>query len=137
MFSIRLIQEDDLASRCGLDAVAQQVVRRRDLIARAAPNGDCHVAIDTQVLGYGMLECTFFENGFVSMLYVYPDSQRHGVGLKLMHHLETTCQTPKLFTSTNLSNLPMQSLLAKLTYRLSGIIHDLDAGDPELVCANT
>ncbi len=35
--------------------------------------------------------------------------------------------------STNLSNLPMQSLLAKLGYTLSGVIHHLDEDDPELV----
>ena len=38
-----------------------------------------------------------------------------------------------IYISTNLSNLPMQSLLAKLGYRLSGVIHHLDEGDPELV----
>jgi hypothetical protein len=27
----------------------------------------------------------------------------------------------------------MQSLLAKLGYQLSGVIHELDPGDPELV----
>ena len=40
---------------------------------------------------------------------------------------------PKLFTSTNRSNAPMQSLLAKLGYRPSGVIENLDEGDPELV----
>ena len=35
--------------------------------------------------------------------------------------------------ATNLSNLPMQALLAKLNYQLSGVIHNLDEGDPELV----
>lgn len=50
-----------------------------------------------------------------------------------MQHLETVFQTEKLFTSTNLSNLPMQSLLVRLGYLLSGVIHHLDEGDPELV----
>ncbi len=133
MFSIRLAQEGDLESLCGLDAVVRQDHRRRDFIARAVSNGNCHVAIDTQVLGYGVLDYTFFENGFVSMLYVRPNARQRGVGIGLIRHLEATCQTPKLFTSTNLSNLPMQSLLAKLGYKLSGVIHDLDEGDPELV----
>lgn len=96
-------------------------------------SGNCYVVVATQVLGYGVLEYTFFENGFVSMVYVHPNSRQRGVGIGLMRYLEATCQTPKLFTSTNLSNLPMQSLLAKLGYRLSGVIHDLDEGDPELV----
>ncbi len=96
-------------------------------------NGNCYLAIDTQVLGYGVLEYTFFENGFVSMLYVHPNYRKRSVGIRLMQHLEAMCRTSKLFTSTNLSNLPMQSLLAKLGYRLSGVIHNLDEGDPELV----
>ena len=50
-----------------------------------------------------------------------------------MRHMESLCRTPKLFTSTNLSNLRMQSLLAKLDYELSGVIHNLDEGDPEIV----
>lgn len=50
-----------------------------------------------------------------------------------MQHLETVCQTEKQFTSTNLSNVPMQALLAKLDYLLSGVLHHLDEGDPELV----
>lgn len=133
MYSIRLAQESDLESICNLDAIAQQDQHRRDFIARSVFSSNCYVAIDPQVLGYGVLEYTFFENGFVSMLYVHPTYRQRGVGIQLMQHLEATCQTPKLFTSTNLSNLPMQSLLAKLGYRLSGVIHDLDEGDPELV----
>jgi GNAT superfamily N-acetyltransferase len=85
------------------------------------------------VVGYAILEYSFYEQGFISLLYIHPNYRRHGAGLKLVQHLETVCQTAKLFTSTNLSNLPMQSLLAKLAYRLSGVIHHLDEDDPELV----
>jgi len=45
------------------------------------------------------------------MLYVDPEHRHCGVGTALMRHIELACQTAKLFTSTNLSNLPMQSLL--------------------------
>lgn len=34
--------------------------------------------------------------------------------------------------STHRSNLPMQRLLEGLGYRLSGMVDDLDPGDPEL-----
>jgi len=43
------------------------------------------------------------------------------------------CRTPKLFTSTNQSNVPMQGLLATLEFARSGLIENLDDGDPELV----
>jgi hypothetical protein len=67
------------------------------------------------------------------MLYVDSDYRRCGAGAALLKHMQSLCETPKLFTSTNLSNLPMQSLLAKLGYVLSGVIHNLDEGDPEIV----
>lgn len=67
------------------------------------------------------------------MLYIHPEYRHQGAGEMLMQHIEPLCQTTKLFASTNLSNQPMQSLFAKLGYKLSGVIHDLDEGDPELV----
>jgi GNAT superfamily N-acetyltransferase len=67
------------------------------------------------------------------MVYIHFDYRRSGAGAALVKYLESHCQTPKIFTSTNLSNLPMQSLLAKLGYTLSGVIHNLDEGDPEIV----
>ncbi len=50
-----------------------------------------------------------------------------------MEALAARCDTPKLFTSTNQSNQPMQQLLDALGYLPSGVIHNLDPGDPELV----
>ena len=96
--------------------------------------GDCHVAVDGgEVVGYAVLSHTFYGNGFVEMLYVHPDRRRRGAGAALLLHVESLCRTPKLFTSTNLSNLPMQSLLNRAGYAVSGVIHNLDEGDPEVV----
>ena len=67
------------------------------------------------------------------MLYVRPDSRRQSIGTSLLNHLEKICKTDKLFTSTNLSNQPMQSMFARLGFKLSGVVHDLDEGDPELI----
>ena len=38
----------------------------------------------------------------------------------------------RLFTSTNVSNLPMQQLLQHAGWSATGILHGLDEGDPEL-----
>ncbi|HEX8685911.1 MAG TPA: GNAT family N-acetyltransferase, partial [Pyrinomonadaceae bacterium] len=86
-----------------------------------------------EVIGYGVLSHNFYAHGFVEMLYVHPGRRRRGVGAALLLHMESLCRSPKLFTSTNLSNLPMQSLLNRTGYSLSGVIHNLDEGDPELV----
>ncbi len=66
------------------------------------------------------------------MLMVAPEARRRGVGAHLLRALETTCVTPKLFTSTNVSNHPMQQLLQHSDWCPVGLLHGLDEGDPEL-----
>ena len=134
MILIRKAIENDIQTIYSFDMIAQLEDERREFIRREVNAGNCFVAVaDEEVIGYGVLNYTFFHNGSIDMLYTHPDHRRSGAGAALLRHMETLCQTPKLFTSTNLSNLPMQSLLAKLDYVLSGVIHNLDEGDPEIV----
>ncbi|HVM70802.1 MAG TPA: GNAT family N-acetyltransferase [Anaerolineales bacterium] len=134
MFSIRVANPNDIENLCALDAIAQQDERRKAFIGRSIGSGSGYVLEDEQqAAGYGVLEYSFYEQGFVSMLYISAAYRRQGAGLQLMQHLESQCKTAKLFTSTNLSNLGMQTLLAKMEYILSGVIHHLDENDPELV----
>lgn len=134
-YTIRAAAADDVEALCALDDIAQADERRRDFIRRTVAAGQCIVAVPAgaaTAIGYAVLEYTFFELGFVSMLYMHPAWRGRGAGTALMRYCEAICRTDKLFTSTNLSNLPMQALLAKLGYSLCGVIHGLDEGDPEL-----
>jgi ribosomal protein S18 acetylase RimI-like enzyme len=134
MISIRPAVENDIEALCSLDLVARQEKGRREFIRREVTSGNCFVAVTNEtVIGYGVLNYTFYHNGCIDMLYVHSEHRRRGAGEALLRHMESLCRTPKLFTSTNLSNLRMQSLLAKLEYELSGVIHNLDEGDPEVV----
>lgn len=134
MVSIRTAVESDVEAICSLDLIARQESERREFIRREVAAGTCFIALaGEEVVGYGVLNYTFYHNGFIDMLYVHAGHRRRGAGAELMRHMESLCRTTKLFTSTNLSNLPMQSLLAKLGYELSGVIHNLDEGDPEMV----
>jgi GNAT superfamily N-acetyltransferase len=134
MISIRQAVEDDIAALCSLDLVARQDSERREFIRREVVSGNCFVAVTNEiVIGYAVLNHTFYYNGCIDMLYIHSDYRGCGAGAALLKHMESLCKTPKLFTSTNLSNLAMQSLLAKLGYVLSGVIHNLDEGDPEIV----
>jgi GNAT superfamily N-acetyltransferase len=134
MISVCQAVETDIESLYSLDLIAHQQDERREFLRREVASGNCFVAVvDGEVIGYGVLNYTFYNNGFIDMLYVDPDHRRRGAGAALLRHMESLCRTSKLFTSTNRSNLLMQSLLAKLGYKLSGEIHNLDEGDPEIV----
>ena len=134
MIFVRPAFESDIEPMCAFDHIARQDSRRRDFIRRAVASGTCYVAVaGGLIIGYAVFNYSFYANGWVEMLYVDAEHRRRGAGMALMQHMESLCQTQKLFTSTNLSNLPMQSLLAKLGYVLSGVIHNLDEGDPEIV----
>ena len=134
LISIRPAIESDVEFLLSFDLIAQQSEERREFIRRSVANRTCYVAVaDHEVVAYGVLNYAFYSQGCIEMLYVAGDQRRHGVGTALLEQMERLCRTPKLFTSTNLSNLPMQSLLARCGYVFSGVIHNLDEGDPEIV----
>lgn len=134
MFSIRRAVKADVTAIKGFDHIARQNQQRCALVERSVETGNCFVVeAHQQVVGYAVLEYTFYAQGFISLLYIHPNYRGQGVGTMLVRYLESVCQTPKMFTSTNLSNVAMQALLVKLGYILSGVIHHLDEGDPELV----
>ena len=125
---------DDRDDILAIDRVARRQPERVEFIRRSLLSATCLVAEgDGQVIDYGVLEYTFFSQGFVSMLFVAERARRQRIGTALMEALAARCSTRKLFTSTNESNRPMQFLLGRLGYVPSGIIENLDVGDPELV----
>lgn len=107
---------------------------RKAFIGRAVTQGDAYaLQQEDVVIAIGVLGYTFFGQGFVSLIYVNRQQRRTGAGETLLRHLISICRTPKLFSSTNQSNLPMQALLLKTGFAESGIIYNLDVGDPELI----
>ncbi|HEX4199889.1 MAG TPA: GNAT family N-acetyltransferase [Chthoniobacterales bacterium] len=107
---------------------------REEFVRRAVQRGGAYVSEQSgKIIGLGVLEYTFFEHGFISLVYVSPSARRTGAGESLLRYFVAVCQTPKLFSSTNQSNRPMQALFAKVGFEPSGIIHNLDPDDPELV----
>jgi GNAT superfamily N-acetyltransferase len=125
---------DDIDALVALDHVTRLDSGRADYITDALHKGNAFVAErDEIVVGYGVLTYHFYGNGMMELIYVARNYRRSGVGRALVGYAESYCKTPKLFTSTNLTNKPMQLLLEGLSYRLSGYIDNLDPGDPELV----
>ncbi|MET3057683.1 GNAT family N-acetyltransferase [Serratia marcescens] len=131
---VRLATETDVAALIALDSVAEHEPQRAAQIRAWCGQGDCYLAEEQDVvMGYGVLHYHFFGCGFIEMLRVGERYRRRGVGQALITALKSHCRHPKLFTSTNRSNLPMQRLLLNAGFVASGQIDNLDDGDPEQV----
>ena len=131
---VRLATETDVAALIALDSVAEHETQRAAQIRAWCGQGDCYLAEEQDVvMGYGVLHYHFFGCGFIEMLMVGERYRRRGVGQALITALKSHCRHPKLFTSTNRSNLPMQRLLLNAGFVASGQIDNLDDGDPEQV----
>jgi|ERR1700730_14132561 N-acetylglutamate synthase-like GNAT family acetyltransferase len=124
---------DDISAIFAFDSEGTKA-GRREFIRRAVDSGNAHILQEEgEAIALGILEYTFFEHGFISLVYVNQQERRTGVGEMLLRYLMSICRTPKLFSSTNLSNVPMQTLFAKVGFESSGIIHNLHPKDPEVI----
>lgn len=131
---LRRASISDADAIVAFDHVAASEPARVRFIHDQIKSSACYVAvIDANVVAYAVLNYKFYDNGWIEMLYVHPRFRRQGIGSALIRHLIDECRTPKLFTSTNQSNFPMQKLFAMLEFDRSGFIDNLDEDDPELV----
>lgn len=123
--AIREVQPNELAEIASFAKFAPRHAENHALALVAVADG--------QIAGYLEMSPTFFYREFVSLLSVHPAHRRQGVATALMKAAEARCHAGQVFTSTNLSNQPMQALLARMAYRVCGFVEDLDEGDPELI----
>ncbi len=108
---LRKASPDDLGLFVAFDHVAQRDEQRRLFIATAIEETPGTVAErDGLILGF-LVTGQFFGSDFIDLFYVADGSRRSGIGSALIAEAGSTRRTEKLFTSTNLSNKPMQSLL--------------------------
>ena len=106
---------------------------RESEIGQAAEQPQSIVAeVDGVVVGFAV-GGRLFGFDFLELLVVSAAHRRRGVGSALVRGWEATADTAKLFTSTNDSNAPMQRLCEGLGYARSGLIQNLDEGDPEII----
>ncbi|MCS3509279.1 GNAT family N-acetyltransferase [Achromobacter sp. JUb104] len=134
--NVRLASRQDIDSIIELDPLAKREQGRSAFITKAVAAGQCWVAVEAgdakALIGYGVLNKSFFENNFVPLVVVKITARRRGVATAIMTTLESQC-AGKLFTSTNTSNFAMRRLLMRLGFVESGQIENLDDNDPELV----
>jgi len=131
---IRLTTPADLSLLYAFDHIADTQAERRAFIAQAVVDERVWmVELDGQAGGYSVIRHDFFGHSFLELLYIAADWRGQGLGPKLIRFMETQSRSTMFFTSTNESNRHMQHVLEKLGYERSGIIHNLDPEDPELV----
>ncbi len=124
----------DLPSLYQLDHIARSDAERRAFITRSVREGRAWVMVPAgRVCGYGVMGHEFFGRSFLEMVYVAAEQRGQGLGPQLIRFMETQSRSDTFFTSTNESNGHMQHVLEKLGYERSGIIYNLDPGDPEIV----
>ncbi|HYK64343.1 MAG TPA: GNAT family N-acetyltransferase [Patescibacteria group bacterium] len=134
MTIIERASSEDFEHICALDETVHGRPARRKFIGEAFAKGRVAVArVDDVIRGFVITDESFFDQFYVHLLMVHQDFRRRGVATALMRAAELDCQTDKLFTSTNQSNLPMQRLCERLGFVRSGFIENLDEGDPEIV----
>ena len=129
--TIRLATASDLES--AIEVLEERTEKAHLVAGRWIEAGALRVADSGgHVVGIAVTEPTFFKNDFVEMLRVVPTARRRGVAQALLQAAGAERSTEKLFTSTNLSNWPMQGLLRLLGWESVGMVYGLDEGDLEL-----
>lgn len=137
MSAVETANEADLPGLAGIDPLALSHAGRRNEIALAVADGRCQLVRDGGAIrGYALFHTHFFGQGSLELLFIAEGQRRRGFGCLPLRHLVALHYGRKLFSSTNSSNPPMQALLAEAGFARSGIIENLDEGDPERICCH-
>ena len=120
----------DLRDLLECDAYAQSSEPRRLSLARWCAQGSALLAeAEGRVLGFLVLEHSFFGLGFIPLICVRAAARREGLARFLLANAESLCRTNKLFAS----NQSAHALFIRASFARSGTIENLEAGNPELV----
>ena len=136
---IRRATAADLSEILRADVIAEREERRHDYISGAIRGemgrGVRVILVDGELVGFAVMG-EFFGHPFLERIATHTEHRRLGVANALLANLEIEFLAhpagDRLFVSTNESNDPMRTLLAKRGFKVSGVVENLDAGDPEL-----
>ncbi|EOP49725.1 GNAT family N-acetyltransferase [Bacillus nitratireducens] len=125
---------DDLDSIVHLDIDVLGDDSRRDYIKHTIDEGRCIIVKeDNSISGFLTYDTNFFGCTFLSLIIVSPAKRRQGYASSLISYMLTHSPTQKIFSSTNESNESMQTVFNANGFVRSGIVENLDEGDPEII----
>ncbi|HXQ11952.1 MAG TPA: GNAT family N-acetyltransferase [Caulobacteraceae bacterium] len=84
-------------------------------------------------VGFALTSNAFFYKPMIELLVVAEAHRRQGIALMLLDHCEAAHTDDRIFVSTNASNTAANALFTKAGFQGSGIVYNLDPGDPELI----
>ncbi|PFA67171.1 GNAT family N-acetyltransferase [Bacillus sp. AFS015802] len=133
MRNVAIAQLSDLESMVKIDRQVTGHENRRSEIERAIMEERCLAVKSDKITGFLLYHTHFFESTFVTLIIIAPEERRKGYASSLLRQLEKVAPTGKIFSSTNQSNHEMQKVFEKNGYSPSGVIDNLDPGDPEMI----
>jgi ribosomal protein S18 acetylase RimI-like enzyme len=132
--NIMAAQIKDLQAIVQLDREVIGTTSRRDMIEHAIKQGRCILVKEkNEAAGFAIYDTNFFECTFISLVIVSPAKRRKGYASQLLNEVVRTSPTEKVFSSANRSNLSMQKVFKENGFVESGIVENLDEGDPEII----
>lgn len=131
VMNARIEQLDEI---CAIDQEIMGDFSRSELIRIAIQEKRCIIKQNEHgIAGFLIFKNDFFEHSFISLVIVKPSERRRGVAASLIEAYVEIAITPKIFSSTNQSNTTMHQVFEKTGFIKSGIIENLDEGDPEII----
>lgn len=107
---------------------------RRSYIKKAIKKERCLIVKrDGSIVGFLIYDTNFFDCSFISLIMVSPTERRRGYATMLMEYFEKVSPTSKIFSSTNQSNKQMHKVFDSNGFIRSGVVENLDDGDPEII----
>ncbi len=124
----------DLEKLITIDSEVIGNTSRRTCLEKSIELGQCIIAKeDDDIVGFLTYDTNFFECAFISQIIVSPSHRRKGYASLLMSYMINASPTTKIFSSTNRSNISMQRVFDRNGFTKSGIVENLDEGDPEII----
>ncbi|MGY1464433.1 N-acetyltransferase family protein [Bacillus toyonensis] len=134
MKNVTKASNDDLDSILHIDIDVIGDDSRRNYIKHAIDKEQCIIVKeDNSILGFLTYDTNFFGYTLLSLIIVSPTKRRQGHASSLISYMLSNSPTQKIFSSTNESNTNMQKVFKANGFMRSGIIENLDEGDPEII----